>query len=576
MAEFIVTVPGGTGGGYYIDGVQKPIIPVVINGTFRFNQNDANNNTHPLALSTTTSTAGRITTGVVYYLDGVTTQANYYNTSLFNSATVRYIEITVTQTSDFYYICNVHGSGMGNVMDITVNTWSALSWNSGLWEQQQNSIFPVTGLQLSIDEGQANYTPIDGWGRSNWGALGWGANFANNSVLLDSFPLTLTLGDETVAGEINSGWGRGPWSSGAWGISGTLLATGQQINLSLNSVTTIGEINSGWGRLAWGANGWGIDGTLALSGQQINLSLNNVTTIGEINSGWGRLAWGEGSWGIDGINVYATGNQINLSTGTLSITGNSQLNLTGLQLNFVLGDENVVIATEIFATGFALNTTLGQVDPGPDVAITGQQINVSLGNPLSYNNQGWGRYLWGEEVWGDNGTWITTSVTGQQLNISQGDETTQANANVQVTSTYQPGWGIVAWGTQKWNQAELDMALTISEGEVDPSPDVTVTGIGMTVSLAVGTVVIGTGNVTLTGQQLNIAQGIVIGTPNTIASVTGIGLNIAVGTVFAGGNTDVIITGNALTITLNSINNQIWTEINTGTDATWIEIDTAA
>jgi hypothetical protein len=36
------------------------------------------------------------------------------------------------------------------------------------------------------------------------------------------------------------------------------------------------------------------------------------------------------------------------------------------------------------------------------------------------------------------------------------------------------------------------------------------------------------------------------------------------------------VTGNLLTITLNSINNQIWTEINTGTDATWIEIDTAA
>jgi hypothetical protein len=31
-----------------------------------------------------------------------------------------------------------------------------------------------------------------------------------------------------------------------------------------------------------------------------------------------------------------------------------------------------------------------------------------------------------------------------------------------------------------------------------------------------------------------------------------------------------------LTISLNSINNQIWTEVNTGTDATWTEIDTAA
>jgi hypothetical protein len=48
----------------------------------------------------------------------------------------------------------------------------------------------------------------------------------------------------------------------------------------------------------------------------------------------------------------------------------------------------------------------------------------------------------------------------------------------------------------------------------------------MTVALAVGTVVIGTGNVTLTGQQLNIAQGTAIGDANTIASVTGLGLNI--------------------------------------------------
>jgi len=86
---FTVTVPFGTGGGYYIDGVQKPVISVVTGGTFRFNQNDASNVSHPLALSTTTSTAGRITTGVVYYLDGITTQADYYNVTLFNAATVR-------------------------------------------------------------------------------------------------------------------------------------------------------------------------------------------------------------------------------------------------------------------------------------------------------------------------------------------------------------------------------------------------------------------------------------------------------------------------------------------------------
>jgi hypothetical protein len=118
--------------------------------------------------------------------------------------------------------------------------------------------------------------------------------------------------------------------------------------------------------------------------------------------------------------------------------------------------------------------------------------------------------------------------------------------------------------------------MTISEGEVDPGPDANVTGIGMTVALAVGTVIAGDANTLVTGEQINIGQGTVEAIPNTIASVTGIGLNIAVGTVFAGGTSIIIPTGNGLTIALNSINNQIWTEINTGTDATWTEIDTAA
>jgi hypothetical protein len=66
-----------------------------------------------------------------------------------------------------------------------------------------------------------------------------------------------------------------------------------------------------------------------------------------------------------------------------------------------------------------------------------------------------------------------------------------------VFSIVDAGWGQVAWGTQDWGQGELNINLTIAEGEVDPSPDATVTGIGMTVALAVGTVVIGTANVSV-------------------------------------------------------------------------------
>ena len=411
MVEFIVTVPAGTGGGYYIDGIQKPIVPVVTGGTFRFNQDAASNNGHPLILSTTTSTAGIISSGVSYYLDGASNATNYRNTTLFNAATVRYIEITVAQTSDFYYICNVHGSGMGNVMDITTNTWSALGWDVGEWNAQGNETVLLTGNALNININQ-------GWGQLDWNSsnITWGGNSKIN------------------------------------------VAIGQQINVT---------------------------------GQQLNLTLNSVTEI---------------------------------------------------------------ITVDAFVTGLQLNTSLNEVDTGPDANVTGQQLNLSVGTVQAYNVEGWGRETWGEDVWGAEGLWETVSVTGRQINLTLNSVTPLANANVDVT------------GQQ----------LNVSEGIVDPSPDATVTGIGISVALAIGTVVIGTGNVTLTGQQVNIAQGTAIGDANTIASITGLRLNTSVGTVFAGGTSVIEVTGNGLTIALNSINNQIWTEISTGTDATWTEIDTAA
>jgi len=433
MVEFIVTVPAGTGGGYYIDGIQKPIVPVVTGGTFRFNQNDSTNNNHPLILSTTTSTAGIISTGVSYYLDGASNATNYRNTSLFNAASVRYIEITVAETSDFYYLCSVHGFSMGNNMDITTNTWGALSWNVGEWNAQGNETVLLTGNALNININQ-------GWGQLDW----------NSS---------------------NITWG---------GTSKINVAIGQQINVT---------------------------------GQQLNLTLNSVTEV---------------------------------------------------------------ITVDAFVTGLQLNTSLNEVDTGPDANVTGQQLNLSVGTVQAYNVEGWGRETWGEDVWGAEGFWETVFVTGQQINISQGNENIDVSVIVAVSSIAQVGWGVVGWSEQSWNDSEVDLTLEIAQGEVDPSPDATVVGIGMTVTLDVGTVVIGTGNVTLTGEQLNIAQGTAIGDANTIASVTGIGLNIAVGTVFAGGTSIIEVTGNGLTIALNSINNQIWTEINTGTDATWIEIDTAA
>jgi hypothetical protein len=356
----------------------------------------------------------------------------------------------------------------------------------------------------------------------------------------------------------------GAWNEGDWGVGNF----GEQNNITV-PVTSVVDSPLAWNVGNFGGATWG--------GQfdNIGITLGDETSAGEINEGWGRLTWGENAWGGTG-DVILQGLQLNISEGTVDASPDAAV--TGQQINTSLGNVQAFGLAVVFPIGQQLNISQGTVDAEPDAEITGQQINLSL-NSVTITaeiNSGWGRRGWGIFDWGSDGLSVITSVTGQQLNISQGDESSSANADVQVFSIVDAGWGQVAWGTQDWGQGELNINLTIAEGEVDPSPDATVTGIGMTVSLAVGTVVIGTANVSVTGEQLNIAQGTAIGDANTIASVTGIGLNIAVGTVFAGGTSVIEVTGNALTITLNSINNQIWTEINTGTDATWIEIDTAA
>lgn len=382
------------------------------------------------------------------------------------------------------------------------DAWGQLTWNAGLWGQQNDAIFSVTGFGLNTSQGQANYTPVDGWGRNNWGALGWGVNFANI----------------------------------------TALPSGSQLNLSQGNVAVNAEVREGWGVFTWGLVPWGgeQDPEVGVLGQQLNTSLNsnlNFVITGSTN---------------------LTGQQLNITTGTVEAFASFIAQVTGQQLNISLNSVTPLADANVNLTGQQLNIVEGIVDPSPDANVTGIGMTVALAV--------------GTVVVGEG----NVSLTGQQVNISLNSVIDEANTIASVSSIAQVGWGVVAWGTQAWNDTEVDITMAIAEGEVDPSPDATVTGIGMTVALAVGTVVIGTANISVTGEQLNISQGTAIGDANTLASVTGIGLNIGVGTVFAGGNTNVDITGNGLTVSLNSINNQIWTVINTGTAATWTEIDTAA
>ncbi len=336
MVEFTVTVPGGTGGGYYIDGVQKPIVPVVTGGIFRFNQNAASNNGHPLVLSTTTSTSGIISSGVSYYLDGASNQANYTNTSLFNAATVRYIEITVAQTADFYYICNVHGSGMGNIMDITGDTWGALAWNVGPWGDQNDAVVSVTGSALDVDTDHA-------WGELTWNNsnVTWGGSSGNVSI--------------AIGVEVN--------------------VTTQLLNLTLTSVDPSPDVAVTGIQLTTAIGAVDIDPDAIVTGQLLNLSLVgiqvDVKTEVPVGTQLLNLTLGDLDPSPD---VAVTGSQITLALGVVNI---DSVVVTGNQLNTSISSVTAIANADVFPTGQQLTTSVNSVN------LTGSGLVILTGNLLT-------------------------------------------------------------------------------------------------------------------------------------------------------------------------------------------------
>jgi hypothetical protein len=285
-------------------------------------------------------------------------------------------------------------------------------------------------------------------------------------------------------------WGELSWNAGNWGDQNNVTeqVTGLSTSIALNSVDSYP--NEGWGSDFWGSENWGESAfTVPVTGLQQNIDITNPDV------GWGELEWSayNSRWGGESTVNIAIGQQVDVS---------------GQQQNLSVGDTEIIIATEVFLNQNPLpNLTVseGTVDASPDAIATGQQQNLSTGTLDAYNRQGWGRYFFGEEEWGASGLWETVSVTGQQLNIGTNASTdVDVSVTVELDTVDDPGWGggQVAWGNQEWGQAEVSMAMTIGEGTVDPSPDATVVGIGLTAGVALGSVVQGDANVVINNDIL--------------------------------------------------------------------------
>ena len=414
---------GGTGNVFYLDGARNATGPGTVSwvadSTLRFDQSEATNDNHPLIFSTTTSQAQYLTSGVTYYLDGAVSYAQYTNTTTFNAATTRYVEVTPSSFTDFYYLCYIHGIGMGGIMDMVVNSWGAHPYNQGAWNQNQDLTVAVSNPNDTL------------WGRDTWGTYFWGGG--------QNMDMSLNNSGTTVESFVNVGWGSDTWGTETWGQSGNLHAvTGIAMSMAegLSGATINGDSN-----VIPPGNALTVSAPATVeafsafvatpSGLPMVAQLNFNPAFAQV-TGFAMSA-SLGSVDADNITKAEITSKIpgywgyKSSWGTLA-WGNGQ--------------------TELLA--MAMSENFSGVDPAPDAEITGQQMSMSLAavtdtlGPNNFNIIGnattgvgdttmaWGDATWGNSRW-NNGSFVADPNYGQTLAMSLGTASGELLTPVDVT-----------------------------------------------------------------------------------------------------------------------------------------------
>ena len=366
-------VTGSTGSIYTFDGSQPAsfTFPWVEDGTVRLDQSGSSNDGHPLIFSTSNSEtlgtmrAGIISSGVTYYLDGSSTESDYTNTTTFNAATTRYIEITPSAETDFYFACWVHGIGMGGIVDITETAWGAMSWGRGTWNDQEK----IT----------------TGWGRLGWGDQSWGDS---PTVVLTGLSATTTLGTATAS--FYPGWGTLTWGLNGWGTitEGTVPLTGISATTSLGTpVIAIGVPLTGISATSTlGSPTARSDNTTTLTG------ISATSTVGSLNIEIGvpltglSLASGLGTPTARSYHtITLTGLSATTTQGSVNITSNPTVQPTGVSATSSVGA--ITPPAQVMGlTGISATSAVGAITPADVMGLTGISATITLGtvSPLHY------------------------------------------------------------------------------------------------------------------------------------------------------------------------------------------------
>ncbi len=245
--SFSITVANpGSGNKYYIDtGGPAPTISMTETKTYRFDQSDSSNSSHPLRFSTT---SGGSHSGGSEYTTGVTTNGT-------PGSSGAYTEITVAASAPtLYYYCTSH-SGMGGQLNTLGTT-------------------PATSPGITLDQ-EFNATGLAGTGAV-------GTEAFELSIAEAGVAGTGAVGTEVVEAIINE---TGVAGTGATGNHGESNDEVIQISIPESGVAGTGGVGDEVGL-----------GAVVETGVAGTGGVGDATNV-EVNLAWGDSGWNEGAWG---------------------------------------------------------------------------------------------------------------------------------------------------------------------------------------------------------------------------------------------------------------------------------------
>ena len=376
---FTVTVVStGSGNKYFIDGVQQATLNLAENGTYKFDQSDSSNGSHPLRFSTT---SGGTHSGGSQYTTGVTTNGTPGQAGA-------YTQIVVAASAPtLYYYCTNHSGMGGQANTVDDNTYGMWAWGTNEWGDQGPIEITLSGQSATTSLGALTIqTAVQITGQEAETDLGSLTTTQLTNVALTGLQAQTELGTFDNAGTL-VGWGRNGWGEEPYGDSFNSLVqpAGLSATSSVGSVTAFDTTtvtltgvssNSDVGSLGFSISPVVIPTGLPLT-SNVGAPLITEATVGLTGLG---MTSSVGGIILDALVVELDGLSTTSSVGSLS-EEISQIP-TGVQATSSVGALIPEIGVPV--TGLSTTSAVGSLSFvfSMDLTLTGVQATTELNDNL--------------------------------------------------------------------------------------------------------------------------------------------------------------------------------------------------